>query len=95
MPGNEDEAAELLDAYLERANTNARRGSDRRNDMTDDDRISRLADKFEARSLEELLESEEFRQLSDSDAAALTEEFNRRAAAFQTQGFEDRRERSG
>jgi hypothetical protein len=24
MPGNEDEAAELLDAYLERANTKAR-----------------------------------------------------------------------
>ena len=62
--------------------------------MTDDDRIARLADKFETRSPEELLESEEFRQLSDADAAALTEEFNRRAAAFQTRGFEDPPERS-
>jgi hypothetical protein len=60
--------------------------------MTDDDRISRLADKFEARSPVELLASEEFRQLSEADAAALTEEFNRRAAEFQAQGFEDRHE---
>jgi hypothetical protein len=58
--------------------------------MTDDDRISRLADKFEAKSPEELSESEEFRRLSESDVAALTEEFNRRAAAFQSQPIEER-----
>jgi hypothetical protein len=56
--------------------------------MTDEDRISRLADKFETKSPEELWESEEFRQLSESDAAALTEEFNRRAAGFQAQSIE-------
>jgi hypothetical protein len=49
--------------------------------MTDDDRISRLADKFQTKSPEELLASEEFRQLSEDDAAALTAEFDRRAAA--------------
>ncbi len=55
--------------------------------MTDDDRISRLADKFQTKSPEELLESEEFRQLSESDAAALTAEIDRRAAEFRAQGF--------
>jgi hypothetical protein len=63
--------------------------------MTDDDRISRLADKFQARSPEELLASEEFRRLSEADAAALTEEFDRRAAAFQAQSSGDRHERRG
>jgi hypothetical protein len=48
--------------------------------MTEDDRISRLADKFQTKSPEELLASEEFRQLSEDDAAALTAEFDRRAA---------------
>jgi hypothetical protein len=54
--------------------------------MTDEDRIARLADKFQTKSPEELMASEEFRQLSDEDAAALTEEFDRRAAA-QTEDF--------
>ena len=54
--------------------------------MTDDERISQLADKFQTKSPEELLASEEFRQLSDEDAAALTAEFDRRAAA-QTEDF--------
>ena len=49
--------------------------------MTDDDRISRLADKFQTKSPEELLASEEFLQLSEDDATALTEEFDRRAGA--------------
>jgi hypothetical protein len=62
--------------------------------MTDDDRISQLADKFETKSPEELSESEEFRQLSESDVAALTEEFNRRAAAFQAQSIDERHGRA-
>jgi hypothetical protein len=59
-----------------------------------DHRISQLADKFEAKSPEELSESEEFRQLSDSDVAALTAEFDRRAAAFQAQSTEERHRRA-
>jgi hypothetical protein len=60
--------------------------------MTDDDRISRLVDKFETMSPEELAESQEFSQLSEADVAALTKEFDRRAAAFQAQGKESRTE---
>ena len=58
--------------------------------MTDDDRISRLADKFATKSPEELVESEEFNQLSEADVAALNKEFDRRAAAFEAQGEESR-----
>ena len=62
--------------------------------MTDDDRISRLADKFETKSPAELAQTEEFLQLSESDVAALTEEFNRRAAAFRAQSAEGRHGRA-
>jgi hypothetical protein len=62
--------------------------------MTDDDRISQLADKFQTKSPEELFESEEFRQLSESDVAALTAEFDRRAAAVQGQSTEERHRRA-
>jgi len=58
--------------------------------MTDDDRISRLADKFETKSPEELAESEEFSRLSATDLAALTEELDRRASVFEAQGEESR-----